>query len=109
MTGGQAAAQSLKRQGLEVIFGLPGVQLDWLFDGLYDVQDSIKIYHTRNEQATSYMADGYACSTRPPASRPPTRRTRRFCASLDRSCPTTSKRARVSCTRSRISSRWSAR
>src|SRR5579875_869071 len=63
MTGGQAAAQSLKRQGLEVIFGLPGVQLDWLFDGLYDVQDSIKIYHTRNEQATSYMADGYARST----------------------------------------------
>lgn len=63
MTGGQAAAQSLKRQGLEVIFGLPGVQLDWLFDGLYDVQDTIKIYHTRNEQATSYMADGYARST----------------------------------------------
>ena len=63
MTGGQALVESLKRHGLEVIFGLPGVQLDWAFDALYDAQDSIHVYHTRHEQATSYMADGYARST----------------------------------------------
>ncbi len=63
MTGGQALVESLKRHGLEVIFGLPGVQLDWAFDALYDAQDSIHLYHTRHEQATSYMADGYARST----------------------------------------------
>jgi acetolactate synthase-1/2/3 large subunit len=60
MTGGQALVAALRQHGLEVIFGLPGVQLDWLFDALYDARDDIRLYHTRNEQATSYMADGYA-------------------------------------------------
>ena len=63
LTGGQALVQALKREGAEVIFGLPGVQLDWAFDALYDEQDSIKVIHTRHEQGTSYMADGYARST----------------------------------------------
>jgi acetolactate synthase I/II/III large subunit len=68
LTGGQALAQSLKTHGVDTIFGLPGVQLDWLFDGLYDLQAAgdIKIYHTRHEQATSYMADGYARTTGKP-------------------------------------------
>jgi acetolactate synthase-1/2/3 large subunit len=60
MTGGQALVQSLKREGVETIFGLPGVQLDWAFDALYDERDSIHVYHTRHEQGTAYMADGYA-------------------------------------------------
>ena len=63
LTGGQALVQALKREGVEVVFGLPGVQLDWAFDALYDEQDSIKVIHTRHEQGTSYMADGYARST----------------------------------------------
>lgn len=63
LTGGQALVQALKREGVEVIFGLPGVQLDWAFDALYDEQDSIRVIHTRHEQGTSYMADGYARST----------------------------------------------
>ncbi|HET7037973.1 MAG TPA: thiamine pyrophosphate-binding protein, partial [Thermomicrobiaceae bacterium] len=32
MTGGQALARSLRKQGVDTVFGLPGVQLDWLFD-----------------------------------------------------------------------------
>ena len=63
MTGGQALVQSIKREGIETIFALPGVQLDWAFDALYDEQEHIKIYHTRHEQATAYMADGYARTT----------------------------------------------
>ena len=63
LTGGQALVQALKREGVEVVFGLPGVQLDWAFDALYDEQDSIRVIHTRHEQGTSYMADGYARST----------------------------------------------
>ncbi len=63
MTGGQALVAQLMREGIEVVFGLPGVQLDWAFDALYDVQDRVRIYHTRHEQATSYMADGYARTT----------------------------------------------
>ena len=60
MTGGQALVQSLKIEGIDVIFGLPGVQLDWAFDALYEERDSIRVIHTRHEQATAYMADGYA-------------------------------------------------
>ena len=60
LTGGQALVQTLRAQGVEVVFGLPGVQLDWAFDALYQERDAITVYHTRHEQATSYMADGYA-------------------------------------------------
>jgi acetolactate synthase I/II/III large subunit len=63
MTGGQALVQSILKHGIEAVFGLPGVQLDWAFDALYEAQDQIKVYHTRHEQATSYMADGYARTT----------------------------------------------
>jgi acetolactate synthase I/II/III large subunit len=63
MTGGQALIQQIKREGIETIFGLPGVQLDWAFDALYDERDHFRIVHTRHEQATAYMADGYARST----------------------------------------------
>ena len=60
MTGGQALVQQLKREGLDTIFGLPGVQLDWAFDAVYEERDHFKVYHTRHEQACVYMADGYA-------------------------------------------------
>ena len=59
MTGGQALAKSLHREGVRVIFGLPGVQLYHALDGLYDEPD-IRFINTRHEQATTYMADGYA-------------------------------------------------
>jgi acetolactate synthase-1/2/3 large subunit len=60
LTGGQALVRSLLGEGVDVIFGLPGVQLDWLFDALYPERDRLHVYHTRHEQATAYMADGYA-------------------------------------------------
>ncbi len=63
MTGGQALVEMLKREGVDTIFGLPGVQLDGLFSALYDAQSDIRLIHTRHEQATAYMADGYARST----------------------------------------------
>ncbi len=63
LTGGQALVQQLKKEGVSVIFGLPGVQLDWAFDALYEERDHIRVIHTRHEQATSYMADGYARSS----------------------------------------------
>jgi acetolactate synthase-1/2/3 large subunit len=63
MTGGQALVESLKVEGVNTIFGLPGVQLDWAFAALWEQRDSVKVYHTRHEQATAYMADGYARTT----------------------------------------------
>ena len=59
MTGGQALARSLYREGVRVIFGLPGVQLYHALDGLAQ-EPGIRFITTRHEQATAYMADGYA-------------------------------------------------
>ena len=59
-TGGQALVQQLKREGVDTIFGLPGIQMDWAFDALHEEREHFRIIHTRHEQATAYMADGYA-------------------------------------------------
>ncbi len=59
MTGGAALARQLRAQGVEVIFGLPGDQLMAALDALVDVPE-IRYIVTRHEQATTYMADGYA-------------------------------------------------
>jgi len=63
MTGGQALVRQIKAEGLDTIFGLPGVQLDSAFDAIYDERDHFRVIHTRHEQATGYMADGFARST----------------------------------------------
>jgi acetolactate synthase-1/2/3 large subunit len=59
MTGGEALAQSLYREGVRVVFGLPGVQIYHALDGLAK-EPGIRFITTRHEQATTYMADGYA-------------------------------------------------
>lgn len=58
-TGGAALAAQLRAEGVEVIFGLPGDQLMAALDALVDVPE-IRFVVTRHEQATTYMADGYA-------------------------------------------------
>ena len=63
LTGGQALVEAIRREGVETIFGLPGIQLDGLFDALFAERGRIRVLHTRHEQATSYMADGYARTT----------------------------------------------
>ncbi len=63
MTGGQAVVRQMVREGIDTLFGLPGVQLDWAYDALYEEREHITVYVTRHEQATAYMADGYARST----------------------------------------------
>jgi acetolactate synthase I/II/III large subunit len=59
-TGGQALVEQLRREGVEIVFGIPGVQLDWAVDALCDAAPAIQYIVPRHEQATSYMADGYA-------------------------------------------------
>lgn len=63
LTGGQAIVKSLVTQGVDTIFGLPGVQNDYLYNALYDEQDKIRVIHTRHEQGAAYMALGYALSS----------------------------------------------
>jgi len=59
-TGAEILVDALAAEGVDTIFGLPGVQLDYIFDALYGRQDAIRVIHTRAEQATAYMAFGYA-------------------------------------------------
>jgi acetolactate synthase I/II/III large subunit len=63
MTGGEALAQQLAREGVRHIFGVPGVQLDYAVDGLAKLAGRITYWNTRHEQTTAYMADGYARTT----------------------------------------------
>ncbi len=62
-TGGAILADCLIAQGVTEIFGIPGVQLDAAVDALYERQEQIHFTGVRNEQAATYMADGYARST----------------------------------------------
>src|SRR2546422_9683939 len=59
MTGGEALVKQLYREGVRVVFGLPGVQLYGVVAALRD-EPGIRLVVTRHEQATTYMADGYA-------------------------------------------------
>ncbi len=62
-TGGQALALQLANEGVEHIFGIPGVQLDYASNGLSTVADQITFINARHEQTTTYAADGYHRST----------------------------------------------
>ncbi|MBV55085.1 MAG: hypothetical protein CMQ12_00775 [Gammaproteobacteria bacterium] len=63
MTGAEAIIKSLSVNGVDTVFGLPGGQLDYLFDAMYKEGDNIRLIHTRHEQGVAYMAYGYARST----------------------------------------------
>src|SRR5713226_4110935 len=65
MTGGEAVVQALRRAGVEVVFGLPGVQIMGIYDAFY-AQSDIRLMTVRHEQTTAYMADGYARVTGKP-------------------------------------------
>ena len=55
--------RSLIKAGVKQIYGLPGVQNDWLYNALYDYRDEIKVLHTRHEQGAGYMALGHYLAT----------------------------------------------
>jgi acetolactate synthase I/II/III large subunit len=63
LTGGGALVEMLRRNGVEVIFALPGVQNDALFVAFYDAGEALRVIHTRHEQGAAYMAFGYARAT----------------------------------------------
>lgn len=62
-TGGEAIVQAFLAHGVDTLFGLPGVQSDWLYNALYDLDGAIRVIHSRHEQGAGYMALGYAMST----------------------------------------------
>ncbi|PIQ90239.1 MAG: acetolactate synthase, large subunit, biosynthetic type [Candidatus Omnitrophica bacterium CG11_big_fil_rev_8_21_14_0_20_41_12] len=61
MIGASILLESLKRVGVDVIFGYPGGQVLPIFDQLYD--SDIKFILIRHEQGAAHAADGYARAT----------------------------------------------
>ena len=59
LSGGEALAKSLVREGIEVVFGIPGIQAYGIVAALRD-EPGIRMVTTRHEQAATYMAYGYA-------------------------------------------------
>ena len=65
-TGGEATVDALIAHGARTLFGLPGIQNDWLYNALFDSRDRIKVIHPRHEQGCAYMALGYTLATGEP-------------------------------------------
>ena len=61
ITGGAALIRAAIANGVDTIFGLPGVQIYALFDGIHEAR--LKLIAPRHEQTAAYMAMGYAKST----------------------------------------------
>ena len=59
MTGGQALARSMLREGVRTVFGIPGAGQYEAVDALWETPE-IRYVSVRHEQAATYMADGYA-------------------------------------------------
>jgi acetolactate synthase-1/2/3 large subunit len=58
MNGAKAVDESLKKQGVKVIFGIPGGATLPIYDVLYD--SKIRHILAHHEQCAAHMADGYA-------------------------------------------------
>jgi acetolactate synthase I/II/III large subunit len=63
-TGSEILLESLHRQNVEVIFGLPGGAVLPLYDALYSA--GVRHLLVRHEQAAAFAADGYARATGKP-------------------------------------------
>lgn len=62
MNGAEALLESLKREGVEVLFGISGGAILPIYDALGKQQDIWSIL-TRHEQGAGHMAEGYARAT----------------------------------------------
>ena len=58
MTGAKALIQALEKEGVDVVFGLPGGANLPIYDALVDA--NFRHILVRHEQAAAHMADGYA-------------------------------------------------
>jgi acetolactate synthase-1/2/3 large subunit len=58
MRGAKAILESLKREGVRTMFGIPGGSVIPLYDELYD--SDIRTVLMRHEQAAAHAADGFA-------------------------------------------------
>ena len=61
LTGGEAVVRTLEAQGVDTVFGMPGVHNLAVYDALRD--SGIRHIVARHEQGAAFMADGYARAT----------------------------------------------
>lgn len=61
LSGAKILIESLRKEGVEVIFGYPGGSVLPIFDALYDAP--VRFILTRHEQGAAHAADGYARAT----------------------------------------------
>lgn len=59
LSGAKILLESLKKEGVNIVFGYPGGAILPTFDELYKEKD-IKVYLVRHEQNAVFAADGYA-------------------------------------------------
>ena len=62
ITGAEIFCESLRREGVKTVFGLPGGVVLKIFDVLCQQKD-IELVLTRHEQGAAHMAEGYAKAT----------------------------------------------
>jgi acetolactate synthase-1/2/3 large subunit len=60
MKGSEAAVETLKQLGVEILFGLCGDTTLPLYEALHDLDHGMRHVLTRDERSASYMADAYA-------------------------------------------------
>ena len=65
LTGAEIFLESLKREGVDTIFALPGGVVLKIFDVMHQQKD-IRVILTRHEQGAGLMAEGYAKATGKP-------------------------------------------
>ncbi len=61
LTGAEMVIEALKKEGVEIIFGIPGGAMIPVYDALY--KSDLKHILTRHEQGAAHAADGYARAT----------------------------------------------
>ncbi len=59
MTGGQIVAEYLVREGVPMLFGVPGHGITALLDAFVDRRDEIAVIQAIHEQGAAHMADAY--------------------------------------------------
>ena len=59
MSGGEALVKSLLREGVEVVFGIPGIHMSGTITALRD-EPGIRMITTRHEAGATHMADAYS-------------------------------------------------
>ena len=65
-TAAQSLVDTLIANGVDTIYGLPGVHNDPLFDAFWHSRNRLRMLHARHEQGAAYMALGAALVTGKP-------------------------------------------